>query len=104
MEEDMAHTARKVPPYVIGPDGGPLTLSDLPSAGTKRWVSRRKAEVVSAVNGGLLSLDEACRRYSLSIEEFISWQRAFDRYGQRGLRATSSRPRLTASDLRVIEK
>ena len=52
--------------YVIGPDGSPLTMSDLPAPGTKRWVIRRKAEVVAAVRGGLLSLDEACRRYTLT--------------------------------------
>ncbi len=45
--------------YVIGPDGSPLTLADLPPPGTKRWVIRRKAEVVAAVRGGLLSLDDA---------------------------------------------
>ena len=48
--------------YVIGPDGSPLTLADLPPPNTKRWVIRRKAEVVAAVRGGLLSLDEACKR------------------------------------------
>ena len=42
--------------YVIGPDGSPLTIADLPAPGTKRWVIRRKAEVVAAVRGGLLSL------------------------------------------------
>ena len=35
--------------YVIGPDGSPLTIDDLPAPGTKRWVIRRKAEVVAAV-------------------------------------------------------
>ena len=50
--------------YVIGPDGSPLTLADLPPPSTKRWVIRRKAEVVAAVRGGLLSLDEACKRYT----------------------------------------
>ena len=44
--------------YVIGPDGSPLTIADLPAPGTRRWVIRRKAEVVAAVRGGLLSLDE----------------------------------------------
>ena len=29
--------------YVIGPDGSPLTLADLPPPNTKRWVIRRKA-------------------------------------------------------------
>ena len=44
--------------YVIGPDGSPLTIADLPPSNTKRWVIRRKAEVVAAVRGGLLSLDD----------------------------------------------
>ncbi len=74
--------------YVIGPDGSPLTLADLPPPSTKRWVIRRKAEVVAAVRGGLLSLDEACRRYTLTVEEFLAWQRAIDRHGLPGLRAT----------------
>lgn len=75
-------------PTVIGPDGRPLTLDDLPAPGTTRWVARRKAEVVVAVRGGLISLEDACRRYTLSIEEFLSWQRAVDRHGMAGLRAT----------------
>ena len=50
---------------MIGPDGSPLTIADLPTPGTKRWVARRKAEVVAAVRGGLLSLEEACSRYTL---------------------------------------
>ena len=74
--------------YVIGPDGSPLTIADLPAPGTKRWVIRRKAEVVAAVAGGLLSVDEACKRYTLSLEEFTSWQRAVERSGMPGLRVT----------------
>lgn len=74
--------------YVIGPDGSPLTIADLPPKNTKRWVIRRKAEVVAAVRGGLLSLEEACDRYTLTVEEFISWQHSIDRYGLPGLRAT----------------
>ena len=74
--------------YVIGPDGSPLTIADLPPRETKRWVIRRKAEVVAAVRGGLLSLDEACRRYTLTVEEFLAWQHAIDRFGLAGLRAT----------------
>ena len=76
------------PAEVIGPLGEPLTLADLPSPKTKRWVVRRKAEVVAAVNGGLLSLDEALERYGLTLEEFASWQRAVDRSGMQGLRVT----------------
>jgi hypothetical protein len=74
--------------YVIGPDGSPLTIADLPPVTTKRWVIRRKAEVVAAVRGGLLSLEDACTRYKLTVDEFLSWQRSIDRHGLQGLRAT----------------
>lgn len=76
------------PAQVIGPLGEPLTLSDLPPANTRRWVVRRKAEVVAAVNGGLLSIDDVLERYGLTLEEFASWQRAVDRSGMQGLRVT----------------
>ncbi len=74
--------------YVIGPDGSPLTVADLPPQNTKRWVIRRKAEVVAAVRGGLLSIEEACERYRLTVDECLSWQRAIDKHGLPGLRAT----------------
>ena len=74
--------------YVIGPDGSPLTIADLPPASTRRWVIRRKAEVVAAVRGGLLSLEEACERYTLTVEEFLNWQASLDDHGLAGLRTT----------------
>ena len=49
---------------------------------------RRKATVVAAVRGGLLSLEEACERYTLSVEEFMSWQAAIEKHGLAGLRTT----------------
>lgn len=76
------------PDKVIGPLGEPLTLDSLPPPATTRWVVRRKAEVVAAVNGGLLSVDEVCERYGLTVEEFAGWQRAIDRSGMPGLRVT----------------
>ena len=76
------------PAQVIGPLGEPLTLDSPAAASTTRWVVRRKAEVVAAVAGGLLTVDEACERYTLSLEEFTSWQRAVDRSGMPGLRVT----------------
>ena len=76
------------PAQVIGPLGEPLALKDLPPATTRRWVVRRKAEVVAAVNGGLLSIDDVLQRYDLTLEEFASWQRAVDRSGMQGLRVT----------------
>ena len=76
------------PAQVIGPLGEPLSLGDLPPPDTKRWVVRRKAEVVAAVNGGLMSIDDVLERYGLTLEEFASWQRAVDRSGMQGLRVT----------------
>ncbi len=80
-EQQMRARAR----YVIGPDGSPLTIADLPPKDTKRWVIRRKAEVVAAVRGGLLSMEEACERYTLTVDEFLSWQRSIDKHGLAGL-------------------
>jgi hypothetical protein len=68
----------------------PLTAPavELPPADTKRWVARRKASVVAAVCSGTLSAQEACRRYRLSLEELLAWQRAIERHGVPGLRVT----------------
>ena len=74
--------------FVIGPTGAPLTLAELPPPNTQRWVIRRKAEVVAAVRGGLLTLDEACARYQLTNEEFLAWQASIERFGMPGLRTT----------------
>ena len=60
----------------------------LPPPDVKRWTFRRKAAVVTAVANGEITRVEACRRYRLSAEEFLSWQRAFRAHGAGGLRAT----------------
>lgn len=60
----------------------------LHSVTTKRWVPRRKAEIVAAVHSGALSLEEACHRYMLTADEFASWEKSFERYGRPGLRIT----------------
>ncbi len=86
MPRDAANQNR--PQTVIGPLGERLSLADLPSPGTKRWVIRRKAEVVAAVEGGLLSLNDACARYHLSEEEFEGWRRLISAHGLAGLRTT----------------
>jgi len=78
-------------PSVKGPGGVDITIADLPARDTKRWVSSRKALVVIAVEGGLISLDDACSRYRLSIEEFLSWQRAVQRHGVQGLKVTRAK-------------
>lgn len=61
---------------------------DLPPPDTKRWVARRKAVVVNAVRSGAITLEEVCRRYELSAEEFFAWQRAIETHGVAGLRVT----------------
>jgi transposase-like protein len=63
-------------------------MTNLPPADTRRWVVRRKAAVVAAVQSGKITIEEACRRYNLSEEEFRAWQRAFEAHGLPGLRAT----------------
>jgi hypothetical protein len=74
--------------HVIGPDGGLLTIADLPAPETKRWVIRRKAVVIAAVRGGLLTLAEACTRYALTVDELLAWEYSIDRHGLAGLRVT----------------
>lgn len=76
------------PKVITGPLGEPLSRETLPPANTSRWVVRRKAEVVAAVSGGLLTIAEACERYDLTLEELASWQRSIEREGMAGLRAT----------------
>ena len=87
----MGRDGRSPISVVIGPAGQPLTMADLPPAGTTRWVIRRKAEIVAAVEGGLLTLDQACDRYNLTVQEFMSWEVALHQHGLAGLRATRAR-------------
>lgn len=82
------HPSQNPQAGVVGPEGQRITLETLPPPNTRRWVIRRKAEVVVAVRGGLLTLEDACKRYSLTVEEFLSWQRAIDQHGLPGLRTT----------------
>ncbi|MGO1117875.1 CtrA inhibitor SciP [Rhodovibrionaceae bacterium A322] len=82
----------------ISPVGTPLTLDDLPPPNTKRWVIRRKAEVVAGVRSGLISLEEACARYKLSVEEFLSWQALIENHGIPGLRTTRLQEYRESSD------
>jgi transposase-like protein len=60
----------------------------LPSPDVIRWTFRRKAAVVTAVASGEITRVEACRRYRVSAEEFLSWQQAFEAHGAGGLRVT----------------
>jgi Protein of unknown function (DUF1153) len=84
-----AEHAKSVRP-IIGPHGL-LTRENLPSPQTERWVARRKAEIVAATEGGLLSFDEACECYALSREELLAWCVAYKRNGLNGLRASRAK-------------
>lgn len=86
---------RNRPTSVPGPVG-PLTVDDLPSPTGVYWVARRKAELLAAIDGGLIGRDEACTRYRLSEEELESWRRTLDRAGIPGLRITKQQRQRTA--------
>lgn len=66
----------------------PSSVEDLPAPSTRRWVVKRKAQVVAGVHKGILSVDEAIDRYHLSEEEFDGWCKLFNQHGLRGLRTT----------------
>jgi hypothetical protein len=68
----------------------PINVEELPPPGITRWVIHRKAQVVAAVQAGMLSLEEVCERYSVSVEEFQGWQKTLQRHGIYGLRTTRS--------------
>lgn len=69
-------------------DGTVLSLADLPSGDTTRWVASRKSLVVNAVLGGLLTQAEALERYDLSAEELGRWIRAQQTHGKNALKST----------------
>ncbi len=73
---------------VIDSYGKPLTSDMLPPADTVRWVSRRKAQVVCAVRGDLISRQEACDRYGISDDELSTWEKLLDDHGPKALRVT----------------
>ena len=74
-------------PWVVGPLGQKLYKESLPSFNVQ-WTPRRKAEIVAAYAGGLLSAQEVQENYGLSAEEFAGWQRSVERFGMAGLRQT----------------
>lgn len=80
-------------PTSVGGPLGPVTMDDLPSSSTTYWVARRRAEVLAAIDGGLLDIEDACARYRLSGEELDAWRQTIARAGIPGLRITKSQMR-----------
>lgn len=70
--------------YVIGADGDIITRGSLPPSSTQHWRIRLKAKVVAAVESGLISLEEACEKYRMSVEEYFEWRRRVERSGLAG--------------------
>jgi transposase-like protein len=67
-----------------------MQVIELPPSDTVRWSPHRKASVVRGVRSGAISLEEACRRYQLSSEEFQAWQEALEAHGLGALRVSRS--------------
>ena len=44
--------------------------------------------MIGAVRGGYVPIEEACSLYSISVDEFLAWERDMDRNGVPGLRST----------------
>jgi transposase-like protein len=61
-------------------------MPEPPPVNVKRWTPGRKAAVLAAVRSGAITVEEACRRYEISGEEFLAWLRAFETHGLPGLR------------------
>lgn len=70
------------------PGGKIMTRADLPDADTRRWVASRKAAVIRAIHGGLITRDEARETYDLSDEELDSWCEAVLQHGEAALKTT----------------
>jgi hypothetical protein len=87
----------------VGRYAGPDASSDasrietadlpLPPPWSKRWSPDAKAAVVAAVRGRILTLDEVCEQYEVSIEEYLTWQHGIDLFGLAGLRPAKAQRR-----------
>jgi hypothetical protein len=52
------------------------------------WTAARKVALILAVRAGAMSLTRACELYEMAPEEFLAWEKAFNTYGEPGLRST----------------
>lgn len=74
-------------------DGTVLSIGDLPTGRNVRWTIRNKANLLLAIDGGVIGLDDAIARYVLSIEEIEGWRRDVASHGVEGLKATTLKSR-----------
>ena len=87
-------TPKHADDQIMPPASGVVVPFNLPPSYTVRWVPRRKADVVSAVHAGILSMLEACHRYRLSPEEFLDWERQYKAGELTRPRASPKKPAL----------
>jgi transposase-like protein len=80
----------KGPVFVTLEDGSKMSRADLPPPKTRRWVASRKARVVTAVEAGLIDVEEACALYGLSEEELSDWCKRAKSHGEAALKATAA--------------
>jgi len=85
----MTETYRPRVKYVIGPDGSPLTIADLPPVThaemghPAKGGSRR-----SRPRGAFIFSTKPAAAITLTVDEFLSWQMSIDQHGLAGLRTT----------------
>ncbi len=59
----------------VGLRGNVIAPYDLPPAHGARWTPLRKVDLIAAILGGVITLDEAKARYALTTEELSEWRR-----------------------------
>jgi hypothetical protein len=88
-------TPLKPLPIVRDLQGNVITKADLPSPKTRRWVNSRKAILVRAVQGDIITREELLELYNMEDREFAIWEREFAQYGAEGLKQTKMQKRRT---------
>jgi hypothetical protein len=64
-------------------------MPELPPPFIRIWTIQRKATIIEAVHGGWVPIEEVCRLYMISVDEFLSWER--DVFCTHRLRTTPTR-------------
>ncbi|MFN5778299.1 MAG: DUF1153 domain-containing protein [Novosphingobium sp.] len=90
------------PVRIVGPSHEVLTQETLPPRPPVPCGWQPNVWCGAAVKSGLLTLDEALERYSLSLAEYYSWQDAMDRSGVAGLRVAAVQSDRTARRSRML--
>ena len=72
----------------VGLRGNVIAPYDLPPAQGARWTPMRKVDLIAAILGGVITLDEAKARYALTTEELSEWRRGLAAGGVKGLKAS----------------